>query len=480
MDMDTETNQKVTRQAEYAGKFYSGSAKELKAEVEKYCREGKPPLFPQRFPGALIVPHAGYVFSGKVAASGYNQMIPGHYPERVFILASSHQYAKSGVSVFSSGNYETPLGPVRVDTATAKELLTANDLFNDREEIHRREHSLEVQLPFLQHKLGNHLRVVPLVLGIRHPGDCLRLAEALQPWFNGKNLFVISSDFSHYPDYQNAQTTDKATSEAILSNSPEQLLKTLDHNSKLNIPGLATSLCGWTSVLTLLYLTAGKTFSYHWADYQNSGDQPLFGDHHRVVGYSSIAVYEEQNSTFSLTEPEKMKLLELADRALRKFIVTGSREKEAFETCSGKLLEKGGAFVSIYIGGKLRGCIGRFENGDSLADAVHDSAVSAATDRRFSPVSPEELNDLTIEISVLSPLRKISSPEEIEPGRHGIYIRKDWSSGTFLPQVADKYGWTTRELLERCARDKAGIGKEGWKTAELFVYEAIVFSNAHS
>ena len=142
---------------------------------------------------------------------------------------------------------------------------------------------------------------------------------------------------------------------------------------------------------------------------------------------------------------------------------------------SGKLDEKWGAFVSIYNGGKLRGCIGRFESSGSLPETVSEVATSAAVDRRFTPVSKKELDNLTIEISVLSPLKKISSPREIVLGKHGIYIKKGWSSGTFLPQVAGKYGWTVEEFLGRCSRDKAGIGWDGWKSAELYTFEAIVF-----
>ena len=475
--MGSDTIQKVTRPAAYAGKFYPASGKTLQEEILSLTAEGKQAVFPDRQPRALVVPHAGYVFSGKVAASGYNQLSPDHVPEKVFILASCHHHSFPGISVFSSGNYETPLGQVEVDTETAKKLVKEHALFSIREEVHEYEHSLEVQLPFLQHKLGNHLRIVPLILGIRNPADCRLLAEALQPYFTDNHLFVISSDFSHYPDYKDAVTADRDTTEAILSNSPDKLLKTLDSNSKRKIPGLATSLCGWTSVLTLLYLTQGKNFSYHWIDYQNSGDQPLYGDHDRVVGYSAIAVFEEKIKDFSLTEAEKKILSDIADEAIRKFIMQGNREFSNEIPGTGNLSGDYGAFVSIYVKGKLRGCIGRFEGTGTLAQTVHEMAISSTSDRRFSPLIPEELNELTVEISVLSPLKKIESPAEIIPGRHGIYIRSGWSTGTFLPQVAVKYGWTVEEFLGRCARDKAGIGWDGWKTAELFVFEAIVFGN---
>jgi MEMO1 family protein len=473
--MEPELIKKVTRQAVVAGKFYPGSGEKLKSEIENLCREANPLSDPDEAPCALIVPHAGYVFSGKVAASAYNQLLSGVFPRRVFILASSHYHHFPGVSVFCSGNYETPLGPVEVDIETGRKLLNDNPLFSNHEEVHANEHSLEVQLPFLQYKLGSKLKIVPLILGFQKQEDSLKLAEALRPYFTSDNLFVISSDLSHYPGYNDAVQTDRATTESILTNSPGNLMKVLEKNRKQKIPGLATSLCGWSSVLTLLYLTEGSNYSYHWIDYQNSGDQPLYGDHNRVVGYSAVAVYGNNAGEFSLSAEEKQSLVTIAEKAIRDYVLSGTRNPMDKGGCSGKLNEKWGAFVSIYNGEKLRGCIGRFENSGTLSETISDVAASAAADRRFLPVSKDELDDLTIEISVLSPLKRISSSREIEMGKHGIYLKKGWSSGTFLPQVADKYGWTVEEFLGRCSRDKAGIGWDGWKSAELYTYEAIVF-----
>jgi len=427
----------------------------------------------------LIVPHAGYVFSGKVAASAYNQIPPAIFPKRIFILASSHHHHFQGASVFYSGNYETPLGPVDVDIETGMKLSKDNTLFSGNEDVHVDEHSLEVQLPFLQYKLGSKLRIVPIILGTHQPEELRKLADALRPYFTSDNLFVVSSDLSHYPGYNDAIKTDRATTEAILTNSPGNLLKVLENNKKLKIPGLVTSLCGWSSVLTLLYLTEGSNYSFQWIDYQNSGDQPVYGDHGRVVGYSAISVYSSGNEDFILSDEEKQSLLNIAVKAIRDYVISGKRNPGDKMDYSGNKGDQCGAFVSIYNRGKLRGCIGRFESNGSLSETVSEVAVSAAVDRRFAPVSKEELDDLTIEISVLSPLKKISSSREIVLGKHGIYIKKGWSSGTFLPQVAGKYGWTVEEFLGRCSRDKAGIGWDGWKSSELYTYEAIVFSNEH-
>jgi hypothetical protein len=132
-------------------------------------------------------------------------------------------------------------------------------------------------------------------------------------------------------------------------------------------------------------------------------------------------------------------------------------------------------FVSIYVKGELRGCIGNFAQEETLNDLIQRMAVSAACDHRFKNLQPDEADDMELEISVLSPLQKIESVAEIEPGKHGIYIKKGLNSGTFLPQVAKKTGWNLEEFLGHCARDKAGFSWDGWKDAEIYTYEAFVF-----
>ena len=143
---------------------------------------------------------------------------------------------------------------------------------------------------------------------------------------------------------------------------------------------------------------------------------------------------------------------------------------------SAALNSRCGAFVSLKKDGQLRGCIGRFTADIPLCQVVQQMAIASATqDYRFSPVVPDELSNIDIEISVLSPMQKITSIDEIQLGVHGIYMTKGGKSGTFLPQVATETGWTLEEFLGHCARDKAGIGWEGWKTADLFIYSALVF-----
>ena len=468
------TEQHHNRKAIVAGRFYAEDRRGLKEELGKYFSAARPPVRPGHIPQALILPHAGYIFSGKVAASGYNQVPEGSGIERVFILASSHQMTFPGASVYCSGDYETPLGKVTVDTKTGKALIDKNKLFSCREDAHLYEHSLEVQLPFLQERLGSSFLLVPVILGTRSAEECFLMAKTLKPYLVPGSLFVVSSDLSHYPGYEDAVNNDRLTTEAILTGSPEILLRTLDENKKKRIPGLVTSLCGWTSVLTLLYMTSGHNADYVWTDYQNSGDQPLYGDHERVVGYSSLAVFSDTGHNFLLREDEKESLLKIAGDSVESFVKEGVRPKLEADRIQGSLTKTAGAFVSIYISGKLRGCIGSFENEYTLAEVVNRSAASAAQDHRFETIRPEELQNLMLEISVLTPLRRVYSRDEIQPGKHGIYIRKGLNSGTFLPQVGQKYGWDVDELLGRCSRDKAGLGWNGWKDAELYVYEAII------
>lgn len=469
------TNENI-REAQFSGQFYPENEKVLANQLTDFFNKSETlseSSVQNQSPQALIVPHAGYIFSGQVAAAGFHQIPENATYKRVFVLASSHRYSFDGAAVFFS-NYKTPLGEIKVDTQLSKELINASEFFVEHNDAHKNEHSLEVQLPFLQHKLGDTLLLVPIILGTNNAETCKELAASLKPWFTSENLWVISTDFSHYPEYEDAQKVDDITATAICSMQPEKLLSVLRENKKLNIWNLATSLCGWTSVLTLLYITENKEYNFEKIFYQNSGDSKNYGSKNRVVGYWAISV-NEQRKKFSVSETEKNELLEKARTSISTFVKTGKKGKLIPSISSGILNEIMGAFVSIYIDGKLRGCIGGFAKKKTLNNLVQDMAVSASHDRRFDAVKPDELQKLELEISVLSPLRKIGSINEIELGKHGIYIKNDQGSGTFLPQVATKTGWNLDEFLGHCSQDKAGLGWEDWKTAEIFVYEAIVF-----
>ena len=299
----------------------------------------------------------------------------------------------------------------------------------------------------------------------------------MEPWFTTDNLFIISTDFSHYPNNDDARHVDQETLEAILSNNPEKLLEVIAKHEKEKIPGLVTSLCGWTAVLALLYITSHKKdITFLPVMYQNSSDSP-YGDNNQVVGYYSVVITSTKSADFELSEGEKYWLLQHARTKIN----------SAFERIRPitdneippKLKTQVGAFVSVYVEDKLNGCIGHIGEDTPLWKVVEQSAFCAAyEDSRFNPLKKEQLVKFKLEISVLTPLRKVKSIDEIIPGKHGILIRKGLNQGTFLPQVASRMNWSREELLEKCSRDKAGLGRDGWKDAEIFIYEAIVFKES--
>lgn len=462
-----------------AGMFYEGDSASLKEHLSKLFDQAKLPVCDGEV-AALIVPHAGYIYSGGVAASGFNQIPENAEYENVFLIGSSHRMAFNGASVYTKGDYLTPLGRVEVNRELAEKLVESSSVISDYTAPHIEEHSLEVELPFLQYHLKKPFRLIPIIMGPQDASGARKTAEVLKPYFKPDNLFVISTDFSHYPEYEDAKEVDKKTAEAILKNEPRLLLKTLEENRKLGIEGLATSLCGWTSVLTLLYLTEdNNNLDFCHIEYKNSGDA-RYGDASRVVGYNAIAVFRKKETKnddngFSLNEDEKEWLLKRARQTLN-LVVRGESPGEPEGEISGTLKIGAGAFVSIYKDGKLRGCIGNFGSSAPLWKVVDRMTASAAlNDSRFLPVTPDEVDEITIEISVLTPMKKIDDISEIIPGKHGIVVEKDGRSGTFLPQVARKTGWGLEELLGHCARDKAGLGWEGWKDADIYVYEALVF-----
>lgn len=465
-----------------AGRFYSANAETLRNEIEELFLEADKLTNEPREKNenllALIAPHAGYVYSGSVAASAFAQIRNINPRKKVFLLGSSHHTDFNGASIYNRGNYTTPLGNVKVDTETANEIIDNSEYFNFVGAAHTHEHSLEVLIPFLQYVWGNELEIIPIVLATHSKSTSNKIAEVLQPWFTTDNLFVVSTDLSHYPDYNDAVEVDKATVDAVLSGKPEELLNQISENEKKSIPNLATSMCGWTSVLTLMHM-AEKTqdVKFHSILYRNSGDAKFIGNSDRVVGYQSIAVYSEKSKMdFTLSESDKETLLQIARNSITNYLSDDRQAPSHSENISENLKTPCGAFVSIYVEGELMGCIGNIEShGKALADIVASVAVSAAYyDNRFPEITESLFDKMRIEISVLTPLKKIESLDELELGRHGILIRKGANSGTFLPQVADKTNWTKEEFVGNCSKNKALLGWDGWKDAYLYTYEAII------
>ncbi|OQX81386.1 MAG: hypothetical protein B6D61_00770 [Bacteroidetes bacterium 4484_249] len=471
--------QLYNRQPAFSGQFYPAEKNELTAMLDD--------LFSQAISKkkdnvlAIISPHAGYVYSGVVAATSFNQINPNKNYENIFVIASSHRAYYEGASVYSPGNYITPLGEVKVNTDLANKLIDENEDFSYVAKAHVSEHSLEVQLPFLQYIMKTGFQIVPIVIGTQSEKVCKKMAEILKPYFNEKNLFVISSDFSHYPPYEEANSLDLKTADAIMTNSPDEFISTINDKNDDDVPNLATRACGWSSILTLLYITEDiPDVEYSHLLYKNSGDTD-FGDKNKVVGYNSIIVSQKQNSEksteFHLTDKDKKDLLGIARTTVVEYITENKIPELNPDDYSETLKTHCGAFVTLNKNHALRGCIGRFNAEQPLYEVVQQMAISSSTqDTRFLPVMKYEIEDLEIEISVLTPMKKITSIDEIELGKHGIYIKKANKTGTFLPQVATETGWNLEEFLGHCARDKAGLSWDGWKYADIYIYEANVFS----
>ena len=465
----------MIRPATQANRFYEGDPKRLSEEVDHFLERHKGSECEEDV-AALIVPHAGYFFSGNVAAKAYMQLKPEKRLKRIFLLGPSHHAWLNGASVnVKADYYATPLGQVKVDQETAQQLIEADKVFTYQEEVHAQEHCLEVQLPFLQRRLGEIPPIVPIIIATNDFGRLKQMASVLRPYFNKENLFVISSDFSHYPSYEDAISVDGMTGKAIESGDVNQLIATVEANAASGIKGLATSACGLFPIVTLM-LMLDSAYEVRHLLYQNSGDIE-HQDRSRVVGYHAFSIVrkaDQQGDDFLLTDEDKQLLKRIAAESIKARF--DGRKFDASPFSNASLERKCGAFVSLHKQGHLRGCIGHFGEDVPLYEIVAEMARAAAfEDPRFLNVTREEFNELEIEISVLTPMRRIYSLDEFELHRHGIYIRKGFSSGTYLPQVADEVNWTKEEFVSHCSQDKARLGWDGWKDAELYVYEAIVF-----
>lgn len=483
----------MVRPATQANRFYTGEAGELSKEVDSLLALHRGETV-YRNVAALIVPHAGYYFSGNVAAAAYMAVPRDKQYKRIFLLGPSHHEWLDGASVNTEADYyATPLGQVKVDHETAVALTAADSVFRYEPRAHDREHCLEVQLPFLQRRFGEGKStqtngdfkspqtdsvpsIVPIIISTNDFQKLKRIAEALKPYLTEDNLFIVSSDFSHYPKYEDACKVDARTGKAVESGDVEQFIAALEENARRGVSGLATSACGELAIATLLMMI-DSTYEVKHLMYQNSGDAEE-SDHSRVVGYHAFAVVRNgqarTDADFSLSEEEKRMLKDIALTSIKDSL--DGKPISHHSPLTSHLSEKCGAFVSLHKHGRLRGCIGHFGEDVPLHEIVAEMARAAAfEDPRFMPVTADELSDIDIEISVLTPMRRIQSLDEFELHRHGIYIRKGYRSGTYLPQVADEVNWTKEEFVSHCAQDKAGIGWDGWKDAELYVYEAIVF-----
>jgi len=474
-----------------AGRFYPGDPAELKREVDRLLEEAGPTEREGELL-AVLAPHAGYVFSGRTAAESL-ALLKGRDIRNVLLIGCAHREGYPGVSVFAGGGYRTPLGVVPVNRDLAEWLRSRDKAFTYVEAAHRAEHSLEVELPFLQ-RLLPEFSVVPILVGRADPRTVEKLGEAMAEAIrqNPGTVIVCSTDLTHYPPEEAARRIDRRTLEAVASLDPEKVRSACRHPAPGPVPGLSTAMCGEEAVIATLtaanLLGADRGEILH---YSNSADSP-YGDRNRVVGYGAVAVWgpspaaekeetemsEEKKIEEDMSPAARQRLLEIARKALTE--VVNGRPLPADPVADPELQGHQGAFVTLKRGEALRGCIGQFTADRPLYRVVREMAQSSALrDPRFPPVRPAELDGLTVEISVLSPMRRVSDPmNEVELGKHGIYIKRGFQTGTYLPQVATEHHMSKEEFLSSCSAGKAGLPPDAWKdpATEVYVYTAEVFS----
>jgi MEMO1 family protein len=462
-------NLHALRSTAVAGSFYTDNKSKLQTQIKTHLKNAK--TFEQQNISALIVPHAGYVFSANVASTAYKTLNKRY--KNIFLIGSSHYVSFNGASIYNIGDYKTPLGNVRVNKALASKLIQDSKYFTFNPDAHKKEHTIEVQLPFLQTIYGDDINIIPIIIATSNIKTIKSIAKSLSPYFNDENLFIISTDLSHYPTFENANIVDKNILDSLTKNSPQKFVETIAKNEDAKIDALETSACGWSSLLTLLYMTQDKLYKYETLEYKNSAHSK-YGDKKRVVGYGAMRVYKSDE--FFLTSQEKQELLNIASLSLYQAIKNKKRLVIDESKISPKLKEPLGAFVTLHKNKILRGCIGTFEPDKPLYKVIVDMTIaSALNDNRFKEVSPDELKNIDIEISVLTPRKKIFLLDEIVIGKYGIYIKKGSKNGIYLPHVVTQMKWSTEEFVGNCSDEKVGIGYNGYKDAELFIYEAIVF-----
>ena len=474
------------RKAVKAGQFYDADPRALSARIDGFLAAAgeAPAAGPDRI-RAIIVPHAGYVYSGPVAGRAY-RLVQGRDIDTVVILGPSHRVGFEGASIYPEGGFETPLGIAEVDAPAARALARASG-FAFIPEAHAEEHSLEVQVPFIQRILPK-AKIVPVVLGVPSERTVRALAAALDKVFReAKVLVVASTDMSHFLARSEANALDKSTLDLVAGLKVPALLRKLERNENI--------LCGGAAVVTaLLYaqkLGKADVRVLAYADSSEAG-----GPADSVVGYFSAAVTAgstgtasdepapaavpgpaagpESQTGFTLTADDKKELLSLARRSVERYVRDGKLLEYATENPN--LKAPRGAFVTLTEGGSLRGCIGFTESKFPLYETVMQVAIYAATeDPRFRPVNQAELKRLEYEVSVLTPPTRVENPALIEVGRHGLVVAKGGKRGLLLPQVATENRWSREELLRQTCL-KAGLPADAWRQgAEIFSFEAIVF-----
>jgi len=430
----------LVRPAAVAGMFYPGDARTLAADVEELLG-GTENLVPRLgFPKALVVPHAGYIYSGGVAAQAYDAIAPARgIVQRVVLLGPVHRVAVRGLALPGAEFFDTPLGRIPVDREAIASIRALPQVVESAA-THAEEHALEVQLPFLQRVLGE-FSLVPLVVGDAAPEKVAEVLERL--WGGPETLIVISSDLSHYHSYETARAIDGATVQAILGFDAG-----IRHEQA----------CGATPVAGMLIAARRKGLAAELLDCRNSGDTA--GDKTRVVGYASFALASERPPYGA---EHGRKLLQIARQSISAALVARG-QPGAPPAGEPWLRESRATFVTLMQGEELRGCVGALEAQRPLAEDVAENARAAAfEDARFKPLTPDEFARTDIEVSLLSTPKRLSFEDHadliarLHPGVDGIILEhsEEGKHATFLPQVWE--GLPDPEQFIAHLKQKAGI-----------------------
>lgn len=469
-----------------AGQWYTADAEALASEITGYLEKAE--TAPVDHVIALIQPHAGYQYSGGVAAYGM-KAVAGKPFKRVIVMGPSHRVPMENVaSIAEATHYATPLGETPLDLEFIA-ALKEHPYFQTIPYADEEEHSVQIHLPLLQRVLGDFL-FVPIVVGEVDTDTARAMADVLRGLVDEDTLIIASSDFTHYgPRYGYVPFQDNVPAEL------EKLdMGAYQHIEKKDLDGFTAYLrqtratvCGRAPISILLALLPSAAEA-RVLRYDTSGR--LTGDFENSVSYFSIAFtgkWEKGEAVAPvpaagvLTEADQHVLLALA----RKTIAYALEHREAPEidelgvAITPNLQQIRGAFVTLEENGALRGCIGDIFPSRPLYKAVYANALNAAfNDRRFVPLQPEELENLHIEISALTPPTEIDSYDQIVIGRDGVVLSKDGRSAVFLPQVAPEQGWDRETMLNHLAR-KAGLPEDAWRNGASFqVFQADVFEEA--
>jgi len=458
----------VAREAVVAGQFYPADKAALSAFVDAALAGGGAGR-PAGEVVAVLAPHAGYEYSGKMAGLAYKFI--GDSYDTVVILAAGHTEGVKGAALLVSDFYETPLGKVFPDKKLAAALQKASPLFEERPSAHAREHAVEVQLPFLQRKLKRPFLLLPAVLNTGDLSTLKKIGAALAAALRGKKaLIVISTDFSHYPSSETAAAADGAMLLAMGSMAPDIVWTTARMLDAKKVPGLETCACGEAAVEAGMEaarnLGAASFQTLKISDSYN--ENPGSAGPGRVVGYiSGLFVRGGKADQLTLSRAQGAALLKEA-RLTLEYYFSGKEAPGGLER-DPRLNLPGAVFVTLTAGGNLRGCVGTVEPAMTLMDAVRYGAISAAfRDGRFPPLKAEELPGVRLEVSVLSRL-KLAKAGDIKPRVHGVVAAGEGRSGLFLPQVWEQIPDKEDFLGELCAQ-KAGLRRTCWKDAGTSLY----------